>query len=85
MCYIAAGSFSASISKEQGSVYLWGKGTFGEFSTPHRVKKIESRAIQISIGSMFGAVLTEERRLYTWGINKNGQLGSGDFTDRPTP
>lgn len=42
---IAAGSFSSSISKEQGSIYLWGTGTFGKFNTPHRVKKIEQRAL----------------------------------------
>lgn len=26
---VSAGSFSASIAKETGSVYLWGNGTFG--------------------------------------------------------
>lgn len=41
MKYIAAGSFSAAIAKDSGSLYLWGTGTFGEFKTPHRVKKIE--------------------------------------------
>jgi alpha-tubulin suppressor-like RCC1 family protein len=41
MKYIAAGSFSASIAKDSGSLYLWGTGTFGEFKTPHRVKKID--------------------------------------------
>jgi len=40
MCYIAAGGFSAAISSESKSLYLWGTGTFGEFETPHRVKKI---------------------------------------------
>lgn len=85
MKFIAAGSFSASISKDQGSIYLWGTGTFGKFSTPHRVKKIEQRALQVEIGQSFGMVLTEERNIYTWGINEDGQLGSGDFADRPTP
>jgi len=42
---IAAGTFSASIAKETGSLYLWGTGTFGEFKTPHRVRKIEQRAL----------------------------------------
>jgi len=45
MSYIAAGSFSASIAQETGSLYLWGTGTFGQFKTPHRVKKIKTRAI----------------------------------------
>lgn len=85
MSSVAAGTFSASIAKETGSLYLWGTGTFGEFKTPHRVRKIEQKAVQVSIGDCFGMALTEDRRIYTWGINKNGQLGSGDFTDKPTP
>jgi hypothetical protein len=43
MKYIAAGSFSASISSDTASLYLWGTGTFGEFHSPHRVKKITER------------------------------------------
>ena len=85
MKYVAAGSFSASISQEAGSLYLWGTGTFGKFNTPHRVKKIEQNAISVDIGESFGVVLTEDRQLYSWGINQDGQLGSGDFYDRPTP
>ena len=85
MSYVSAGSFSASISKDTGSLYLWGTGTFGQFYTPHRVKKIEGKAIQVAIGDKFGLVMTEERDLYTWGINNNGQLGSGDFIEKPTP
>ena len=45
MNYIAAGSFSASIAKETGSVYLWGTGTFGQFAVPHRMKRIKQNAI----------------------------------------
>jgi len=29
MSQIEAGSFSASIAKDTGQVYLWGTGTFG--------------------------------------------------------
>jgi alpha-tubulin suppressor-like RCC1 family protein len=85
MKFVAAGSFSASIAQETGSLYLWGTGTFGAFKTPHRVKKIEGRAMQCSIGESFGIVLTEDRQMYTWGQNYNGQLGSGDLIDKPTP
>lgn len=53
--------------------------------TPHRVKKIDGKAMQVDVGDKFGIVMTEERQLYTWGSNSNGQLGSGDFTERPTP
>lgn len=40
MIEIAAGSFSAAISDE-GQLYVWGTGTFGEFLQPNRVKKIQ--------------------------------------------
>jgi len=38
MRFIAAGSFSGSISHEKGELYLWGTGTFGEFPIPQKVK-----------------------------------------------
>ena len=72
MNYIAAGSFSASIAKETGSLYLWGHGTFGEFKTPHRVKKIKQKSAKVQIGNSFGAVLTEDKKIYTWGVNQEG-------------
>jgi hypothetical protein len=59
MIFIAAGSFSASISKKNRQVYFWGTGTFGEFKSPYRVKKLsEKEAKIISIGNNFGIVLT---------------------------
>lgn len=45
MRLVAAGSFSAAVSEDGGSVFLWGTGTFGEFMTPHRVKKIKGQAV----------------------------------------
>lgn len=59
MCFIAAGSFSASVAVETGSLYLWGTGTFGQFNTPHRVKKVKERTKYVSIGNQFGLVLTD--------------------------
>jgi hypothetical protein len=38
MRFIAAGSFSGSISHEKGELYLWGSGSFGEFLVPTRIK-----------------------------------------------
>jgi alpha-tubulin suppressor-like RCC1 family protein len=61
MSYVAAGSFSASISQDTGSLYLWGTGTFGKFMTPHRVKKIDGKAMHVAVGDRYGIVLTEDR------------------------
>ena len=45
MRFIAAGSFSGSISEDTRSLFLWGTGAFGEFLTPHRVKKIKGETL----------------------------------------
>ena len=85
MCSIAAGAFSAAVSLEGNSLYLWGTGTFGEFQTPHLVKKIDKPVLQVSIGSDFGAALTVGGEVFTWGDNPQGQLGTGDFVNCGTP
>ena len=59
MQFIAAGSFSASISEETKSLFLWGSGTFGQFLTPHRVKKIRGETSMVAVGDGFGVALTE--------------------------
>lgn len=55
---IAAGSFSAAISEDTKSLFLWGSGAFGEFLTPHRVKKIKGETLHVSVGDGFGMALT---------------------------
>ena len=60
---------------------------FGEFFQPHRVKSaglLDIQDFDISKGGM-AALLTKSGFLYTWGDNKNGQLGHGDTDPRGTP
>ena len=85
MKYIAAGSFSAAISEEKMDLFLWGTGSFGEFLTPHRVKKIKGQTVSVAVGNGFGVALSNHGYLYSWGVNDFGQLGSGDFKIRTTP
>lgn len=82
---ISASNFSASVSQEKGELYIWGTGTFGEFQTPHRVKKVNERVTHLSLGTNFGVALTEGRTMYTWGDNSFGQLGTGDFKSQTGP
>ena len=49
---VTAGSFSAALSVDQ-QLFVWGRGIFGEFYTPHRVKSVNKLDIldfQISKG-----------------------------------
>lgn len=72
MRYIAAGSFSASISEEGSNLFLWGTGAFGEFLTPHRVKKIRGETVSVSVGQGYGVALSMQGFLYSWGDNGSG-------------
>lgn len=75
MRYVAAGSFSASISQDAGDLYLWGSGVFGEFLTPHRVKTIHGIVAEVGIGNHFGIAINREGSAYSWGHNNSGELG----------
>jgi len=85
MCFISAGSFSASISEDTRSLFLWGSGAFGEFLTPHRVKKIKGETLQVALGDGFGMALTKYGNVYSWGENHVGQIGTGDYVTKSTP
>jgi alpha-tubulin suppressor-like RCC1 family protein len=83
---IRAGSFSAALSVDQ-QLFVWGRGIFGEFYTPHRVKSVNKLDIldfQISKGGS-AFILTRQGTLYSWGLNDYGQLGHSDYKERATP
>lgn len=86
MVKVRAGSFSAALSADQ-QLFVWGRGIFGEFYTPHRVKsvnKLEMLDFQLSKGGL-AVILTRHGTLYSWGANDFGQLGHGDYQGRATP
>lgn len=74
---IAAGSFSAALSRERGELYLWGAGTFGHYQSPVPVNMQQSYET-VAIGNQFGVAVTASGGVYTWGVNANGELGQGD-------
>ena len=68
-------------------LFIWGRGVFGQFMTPHRVKaaaNIDIMDFKISKGGT-GVILTNRGDVYTWGENEYGQLGHGDFNPRRAP
>lgn len=45
--------------------------------TPRRVSSLRSRVIGVSAANKHSAAVTESGEVFTWGCNKNGQLGYG--------
>lgn len=82
-----------------GDLYTWGSNSWGQLgngesgngdwdsnitrcSTP---KKILDNVVSVSWGSTHGAAITTNGDLYTWGSNKQGQIGNGTTDSVLTP
>lgn len=91
---VAAGQqFSAALTKT-GAVYVWGENgagvlgrPAGDSSTlPVKVQlPADVKIDQIDAGNGWIIALSQEGKVYTWGNNATGQLGSGNKTNASTP
>ena len=80
---VAAGYHSAAVS-DNGELFVWGTGTFGEFLTPHKMY-FQDKVKEVSIGSTFSVAYLQNRTVYAWGNNANGELGLNDYEPRTSP
>jgi len=94
---ISIGSqFTCAVDIE-GSVYCWGynskgqlgKGDWKSSSVPKKVYMDSvlkgEKVINVNAGMEHVCALTDEKNVYCWGGNSDGQLGNGSFEDSPVP
>ena len=72
-----AGTHSACVT-EFGEFKIWGRTALGHFLTPTEIPMLNERAIDVSIGHEFGAVLDGNGTVWAWGENGRGQIGAND-------
>ena len=96
---ISAGGSHTAALKSDGTVVSWGYNYSGQLgdggspfskSTPVRVKDSTgtgylSEVTSISAGYNFTVALKADGTVWSWGFNKNGQLGDGTNEDRNLP
>jgi regulator of chromosome condensation len=95
---IAAGQHHSLMLDEDGNVYAWGRGEYGQIGngkpevgridTPHKVEffsKLKDKVVHISCGDHFNHVVTESGKCYAWGYGDTGALGMKDAEDATTP
>ncbi|MFM6929180.1 MAG: RCC1 domain-containing protein [Bdellovibrio sp.] len=81
---------------DAGEVYCWGTSTAGALglgsgvtTTVQPVKLagdlVGKNITQISLGYYNACAIDDQKKIYCWGKNTNGQLGLGDLVDRFTP
>ncbi|GIL61242.1 hypothetical protein Vafri_15644 [Volvox africanus] len=93
---LAVGANHALLLSGSGGVFAVGQGSFGALgqgegllenrSTPVPVLPLMPLGVvQVAAGENHSAALTADGQLYTWGRGKYGQLGHGDWGNRPRP
>jgi len=78
---IAANNISACLTIN-GKVFVWG---FGDNIIPVVLNETNKMVREVSVGHSFGALIDIEGNVYTWGTNKTGELGTGDYKNRYNP
>ena len=89
---ISAGDEHALALANDGTVWSWGKNTYGQLgngttTTTLRPIQVESLSgiIAISAGEAHSLALCEDGTVWAWGDNASGQLGDGTITTRTQP
>jgi len=86
LVYVVDGSAPGKLPENH--VYFWGANSWSDpkGETPSQVLTLSRKRIcQISVGKEHAVALTEGGRVFAWGKNDFGQLGTGDEENRALP
>ena len=91
---IECGEYHSSFITNNSNIYMFGKNIFGQLGLNHtnyifepELLKFEEKItiIKISLGGEHTLLLSEQKNLYSFGLNIFGQLGLGDNINRILP
>lgn len=90
---IASGYFHSLALKRDGTVWAWGHNADGQLGDGSRISRNNGaiqvpgleKIISLAAGNGHSLALDGEGRLYSWGANRQGQLGTGDMDTRLFP
>ncbi|XP_015970983.1 uncharacterized protein LOC107494467 [Arachis duranensis] len=82
---IAAAKHHTVIATEGGEVFTWGSNREGQLGytsvdtqpTPRRVSALRSKIVAVAAANKHTAVVSDLGEVFTWGSNREGQLGYG--------
>lgn len=82
---IAVAKHHSVVATEGGEVFTWGSNREGQLGytsvdtqpTPRRVTTLKARIVAVAAANKHSAVLTDAGEIFTWGCNREGQLGYG--------
>ncbi|XP_071734805.1 uncharacterized protein [Rutidosis leptorrhynchoides] len=82
---IAAAKHHTVAATEGGEVFTWGSNREGQLgytsvdtqATPRRVSSLKAKIVAVAAANKHTAVVSDSGEVFTWGCNKEGQLGYG--------
>ncbi|WOL15295.1 inhibitor of Bruton tyrosine kinase [Canna indica] len=82
---VAAAKHHTIIATESGEVFTWGSNREGQLGytsvdtqpTPRRVSSLRAKVIAVAAANKHSVAIVESGEVFTWGSNKEGQLGYG--------
>lgn len=91
---VACGRKHVVALMEGGYVFSWGMGYFGQlghgddssWETPKNIKtldpkKLGNKVVSVVCGGSHSGVITQNGHVLMWGLNRNGQTGTGSKAD----
>lgn len=90
---IIAGSAHNLALDAFGKVWSWGFGVYGQlgYVVPNKFTAIPreipglSNIVEIAAGKFHSLAIDSQGNVWTWGCNRNGQLGLGNLVDKHEP
>lgn len=93
---ISAGQSSSAAIKTDGTLWLWGNGTYGQLgnnltaatasrSSPIQTVSAGTNWKQVVAGNLRAAAIKTDGTLWVWGIGTAGALGTNSVVNRSSP
>ncbi|KAL8129475.1 hypothetical protein V2J09_018630 [Rumex salicifolius] len=82
---VAAAKHHTIVATESGEVFTWGSNREGQLGytsvdsqpIPRRVSSLKAKIVAVAAANKHTAAVSDSGEVYTWGCNKEGQLGYG--------
>ncbi len=89
---VAAGSSSVAAVKTDGTLWTWGRNSYGQLGTNDRINRSSpiqtvtggTNWLKVDVDNQVGAIKTDGT-LWTWGYNYNGELGNNTSIAQSSP
>lgn len=92
---VSAGQSTTGAIKTDGTLWMWGKNDFGQlgvnYTSPNQINSPVQTVAggtnwkSMQVGGWHVSAIKTDGTIWSWGLNNNGQLGIGNFSNASSP